>query len=79
LIRALAKTWWLLALCGVLDAMHAAMNLLMLNPDASLSLRKFALLDAVWDMGMLALAAGAQWEKDPPFDRRWLTPNGIAG
>jgi len=59
LIRALAKTWWLLALCGVLDAMHAAMNLLMLNPDASLSLRKFALLDAVWDMGMLALAAGA--------------------
>jgi hypothetical protein len=39
--------------------MHAAMNLLMLNPDASLSLRKFALLDAVWDMGMLALAAGA--------------------
>jgi hypothetical protein len=59
LIRALAKTWWLLALCGVLDAMHAAMNLLMLNPDGSLSLRRFALLDAVSDMGMLALAAGA--------------------
>ena len=59
MIRALNRTWWLLALCGVLDAMHAAMNLLMLNPDASLSLRRFALLDAVWDMGVLALAAGA--------------------
>jgi hypothetical protein len=59
LIRALSKTWWLLALCGVLDAMQAAMNLLMLNPDGSLSLRRFGLPNAVWDMGMLALAAGA--------------------
>jgi hypothetical protein len=59
LIRELAKTWWLLALCGVLDAMQAAMNLLMLNPDGSLSLRRFGLPNAVWDMGILALAAGA--------------------
>lgn len=56
---ALTKTWWLLALCGVLDAVHAAMNLLMLSPNGSLSLRRFALPNAVWDMGMLALAAGA--------------------
>src|SRR5260370_6232850 len=35
------------------------MNLLMLNPDGSLSLRRFGLPNAVWDMGMLALAAGA--------------------
>lgn len=59
LIRALTKTWRLLALCGVLDAMQAAMNLLMLNADGSLSLRRFGLPNAVWDMGMLALAAGA--------------------
>ena len=39
--------------------MHAAMNLLMLYPDGSVGLRRFALPDAVWDMGMLALAAGA--------------------
>jgi uncharacterized membrane protein HdeD (DUF308 family) len=55
----LSKTWWLLTLCGILDAMHAGMNLLMLNPDASLSLRRFGLQGAVWDMGVLALAAGA--------------------
>lgn len=55
--RALSGTWWLLALCGVFDAMHAAMNLLMMNP--SLALRGFALTTVVWDMGMLALAAGA--------------------
>ncbi len=59
MIRALTKTWWLLAMCGVFDAMQAAMNLLMLNPDGSLSLRRFGLPNAVWDMGMLALAAGA--------------------
>jgi len=59
LIGALAKTWWLLALCGIIDAICAAMNLLMLNPDGSLSLRRFALPNAVWDMSVLALVAGA--------------------
>ena len=59
MIGALAKTWWLLALCGIIDAICAAMNLLMLNPDGSLSLRRFALPNAVWDMSMLALVAGA--------------------
>jgi hypothetical protein len=57
LSRHLSNTWWLLALCGVLDAMHATMNLLMLNP--SVTLRRFGPPAAVWDMGMLALAAGA--------------------
>jgi hypothetical protein len=52
--RHVSNTWWLLALCGVLDALHAAMNLLMLSP--SMILRSHAI---VWDMGMLALAAGA--------------------
>ena len=27
----LSKTWWLLALCGILDAMHASINLLMMK------------------------------------------------
>jgi hypothetical protein len=39
--------------------MHAAVNLLMLNPDGSLSWRRFALRDTVWEMSLLALAAGA--------------------
>jgi uncharacterized membrane protein HdeD (DUF308 family) len=59
LSRELSNTWWLLALCGVLDAAHAAINFLMLNPDRSLILRRFALPGAVWDMGMLAVVAGA--------------------
>jgi len=60
LTRALAQTWWLLALCGILDAMHAAMNLVMLNPVVgALGWRRSATPDAVWDMGMLSLAAGA--------------------
>ena len=59
MICELTKTWWLLTLCGVLDAMQAAMNLLMLNPDGSWNLRRFGLPNAVWEMSMLALAAGA--------------------
>jgi uncharacterized membrane protein HdeD (DUF308 family) len=56
LSRTLSNAWWLLALCGVLDATHATMNLLMLNP--SLVLRRVSSPGAVWDMGMLALMAG---------------------
>jgi len=59
MFRALSKIWWLLALCGIADAMCAAMNLLMLNPDGSLTFRGLALPNAVWDMSMLALVAGA--------------------
>ena len=75
-MRALTKTWWLLALCGILDAMQAAMNLLMLSPNGSLSLRRFGLPNSVWDMGMLALGAGAcalaagLWSSGR--DRSWL-------
>jgi uncharacterized membrane protein HdeD (DUF308 family) len=43
------KGWWLLALCGVLDAMSAALNLLMMNLSANF----------IWDMSVLALVAGA--------------------
>lgn len=58
----LSKAWWLLALCGVLDVLHAGINLLMIRMMTNLPLvfREFgspAL--AVREMGILALAAGA--------------------
>lgn len=59
MFQALSKIWWLLALCGIADAMCAGMNLLMRDPNGSLSLRRFAGRDVVWDMSMLALVAGA--------------------
>ncbi len=59
MIRTLNETSWLLALCGIFDAVLAAMNLLMLDPDGLLGFRRFALLGAGRDMGVLALAAGA--------------------
>ncbi|HEY6339939.1 MAG TPA: hypothetical protein VIY49_00475 [Bryobacteraceae bacterium] len=51
--------WWLLALCGIADAMCAAMHLFMLDYTGSLSLRRFAFTTTVWDMCMVALVAGA--------------------
>jgi hypothetical protein len=57
-MRTLSKTWWVLALCGVLDLAHAAMNLLMLDQDGSLTLRRFAPMEIVADMSVLAVAAG---------------------
>jgi len=54
----LSSAWWLLALCGIANALNAAVNLLMLEPGGALGLRRFALRGAVWDMGMLAVAAG---------------------
>jgi uncharacterized membrane protein HdeD (DUF308 family) len=54
----LSKAWWLLALCGILDAMHASINLLMISHP--LTYRIFgSSVWAVWDMGLLALVAGA--------------------
>jgi hypothetical protein len=58
-LHMLKKTWWLLALCGVMDAMCAAGNLLMLGPDGTPILRRFALPNTVWDMSLLAVVAGA--------------------
>ena len=56
--RTLCNAWWLLALCAILDAMHATINVLMMNP--SLILPRFGLATAVWDMGILALTTGAR-------------------
>lgn len=53
-----SKTWWLLAVCGMLDAMHAVINLMMI--ERPLIFRGFGSpSNAVWDMGLLALSAGA--------------------
>ncbi|MGA2186031.1 MAG: hypothetical protein ABSH47_23695 [Bryobacteraceae bacterium] len=60
MIQTLIKNWWLLALCGVLDAMYSGMNFFMQRPDGSLALRTLIhYRGTVVHMGMLALAAGA--------------------
>ncbi|MGA3023711.1 MAG: DUF308 domain-containing protein [Bryobacteraceae bacterium] len=59
MIQTLIKNWWLLALCGVLDAIYSVMNFFMRRPDGSLALRTLVHRGTVVDMGMLALAAGA--------------------
>lgn len=54
----LSKTWWLLALCGILDAMYATFHLLLMNP--LLIYRTIgSTSDAGWDLGLFALLAGA--------------------
>ena len=58
MIQTLIKNWWLLALCGVLDAMYSVTNLVMQGPDGSLTLRRFLGEGTVRYMGELALAAG---------------------
>lgn len=52
------KGWWLLALCGVFDAMFSVMSFVMQRPDGSLALRTGVHRGSIVDMGMLALAAG---------------------
>jgi len=58
LIQTLIKNWWLLALCGVVEAILAVMNLSMQDPDGSLTLRVFVPLNTAMLMCWLALAAG---------------------
>jgi len=58
LIQTLIKNWWLLALCGVLDAIFSATNLFMQDPDGSLTFRKYAVPATVVFLGKVALAAG---------------------
>ena len=58
MIETLIKNRWLLALCGVLDAMYAVINLFMFDPYGSLTLRKWIGPGTVVHMGELALAAG---------------------
>ncbi|HEX8985018.1 MAG TPA: hypothetical protein VF767_06300 [Bryobacteraceae bacterium] len=58
MIRTLIRNWWLLALCGVFDAIYSAMNFFMQSPDGTLTLRTYVHRSTVVHMGMLALAAG---------------------
>ncbi len=83
MIQTLIKNWWLLALCGVLDAMYAAINLFMLDPDGYLAFRKWAGPATVRNMGEIALAAGvctiaaAVWRSGK--SKSWLLAlNGLA-
>ena len=59
MIQTLIKNWWLLAVCGVLNAAYAAMNLLMFDPEGSLTLRRWVGPATVTNMAEIALAAGA--------------------
>jgi uncharacterized membrane protein HdeD (DUF308 family) len=54
----LSKTWSLLALCGILDAMYASLYLLLMNP-LLISRTIGSSSDAGWDLGLFALLAGA--------------------
>ncbi len=57
--QSLVKGWWLLALCGVLDALFAVQIVLMGSRDGSPILRTFIHNEAaILQLGLLALAAG---------------------
>ena len=57
--QSLVKSWWLLALCGVLDALFGILIFLMGSLDGSPNLRAFIhTKDASSQLGLLALAAG---------------------
>lgn len=58
LILTLMKNWWLLALCGVLDAILAFMNLSMQSPEGYRAWRMFSPASTGMDMCKLAMAAG---------------------
>jgi uncharacterized membrane protein HdeD (DUF308 family) len=82
--QSLVKGWWLLALCGVLDALFAVQIVLMGSRDGSPILRSFLhSRDAISQLGLLALAAGvctiaaSVWNSRK--DNSWLLVlNGIA-
>jgi len=57
--QSLVKSWWLLGLCGVLDALFAVLIVHMGSPDGSPILRTFIhSRAAILQLGLLALAAG---------------------
>jgi uncharacterized membrane protein HdeD (DUF308 family) len=82
--QSLVKGWWLLALCGVLDALFAVQIVLMGSRDGSPILRSFThSRDAISQLGLLALAAGvctiaaSVWNSRK--DNSWLLVlNGVA-
>ena len=60
MLQTLIKNWWLLALCGVAEALYSVMTFVATRPDGSLILRTFVNhRSTLMQMGVLALAAGA--------------------
>jgi len=57
LVQTLVKNWWLLALCGVLDAAISAIYILMQRTDGPILSRSWS--GTVVLVGKLAMAAGA--------------------
>jgi hypothetical protein len=81
--QTLAKNGWLLALCGLLDAIYAAMNFFMQGPDGSVMLRTSVNSNGTLEnMGLLALAAGTSTIATGSLgsrDKSWLVVvNGVA-
>jgi uncharacterized membrane protein HdeD (DUF308 family) len=82
--QSLVKSWWLLALCGVLDALFAVQIVLMGSRDGSRILHTFIHNEAaILQLGLLALAAGvctiaaSVWRSRK--DNSWLLVlNGLA-
>ena len=59
MMQTLIKRWWLLALCGVLNAIFSALMFLILSPEGPPMLRIFRQVrSTAAQLGMLALAAG---------------------
>ena len=75
IMQTLIKSWWLLAVCGVLEAIFALMNFS--HADSGIHHRS-----TVMQMGMLALAAGACTIAASVWSFRngksWLLVNGLA-
>lgn len=82
--QSLVKSWWLLALCGVLDALFAVLIVLRGSPDVSPNLHTLIHnRAALLQLGLLALAAGvctiaaSVWRSRK--DNSWLlVVNGLA-
>jgi uncharacterized membrane protein HdeD (DUF308 family) len=79
--QSVVKSWWLLALCGVLDALFAVLIVLMGNSDGSPNFMHGR--NAITPLGLLALAAGvctiaaSVWRSRK--DNSWLLVlNGLA-
>ncbi len=71
------KNWWLLALCGVLDAAISLIYVMMLDADGPLTFHAWR--GAVVLLGELAIAAGACTVAAGIWGRSWpLLINGLA-
>lgn len=81
MIQTLARNWWLLALCGVLDAIISVIYLIMREADGPLTFHAWN--STIVFLGRLAMAAGACaiaagiWRSAK--GKSWLLPlNGLA-